>query len=293
MAIKIADNTLKSLRSYFRSKLESAYVKKEIDHFFYRGLSQYLNIGRVEFVAEPEIKISESDILKFRYMARGLLNNKPLQYIFGETDFLELKINVNEHVLIPRPETEEMVNDIIVKVRNPKMIIDFCTGSGCIALALKDHFKRAKVIGVELSKSALKIAKQNAVSNNLQIEFIEDDVLNSDLRDLKSDLIVANPPYVTISEKKLMHANVLDYEPEMALFVPDSDPLLFYKAIIQLGVDNLNVEGWLFMEINEKFGDDILALMKEAGIDKNLNLNIDLNGKPRWVCGQYVESNYD
>ena len=286
MSIKIADNTLKSLRNYFRSKLESSFDKNEIDAFFYKGLSQYLNIKRVTYIAEPEKKISESDILKFRHLAKDLLNNKPLQYIFGETDFLGLKIKVNEHVLIPRPETEEMVSNIIFRVENPRTIIDLCTGSGCIALALNNHFNNAEVIGVELSESALKIAEQNAVTNNLSVEFILDDITDPDLKYQKADLIVANPPYVTESEKDLMQANVLDYEPEMALFVSDNDPLIFYKAIIKLAVDNLNNKGWLFLEINEKFGKDILALMKEAGINNNLNLNVDLNGKPRWVYGQ-------
>ena len=286
MSIKIADNTLRSLRNYFRSKLESTFDKKEIDAFFYRGLSYYLNIERVTFIADPEKQISESDILKFRNLAKELLNNKPLQYIFGETDFLGLKIKVNEHVLIPRPETEEMVSDIISKVEDPKKIIDLCTGSGCIALALKNQFNNSEVIGVELSESALKIAKQNAVDNNLLVEFINNDVTDPDLKCPNADLIVSNPPYVTESEKNLMQANVLDYEPAMALFVPDNDPLLFYKAIIQQAVDNLNNEGWLFLEINEVFGNDILALMADAGISNNLNLNIDLNGKPRWVCGQ-------
>ena len=286
MSIKITDNTLKSLRNYFRSKLDSVFDKKETDAFFYRGLSHYLNIDRVSFIADPERTISESDILKFRHLAKELLKNKPIQYIFGETDFLGLKIKVNEHVLIPRPETEEMVSDIISKVKEPTTIIDFCTGSGCISLALKNHFIDAQVVGVELSESALQIAKKNAAGNNLLVEFIKDDILNVDLKYPKADLIVSNPPYVTEAEKNLMQANVLDYEPPMALFVPDNDPLLFYKEIIQLAVDNLNDGGWLFMEINEKFGDDILALMMKAGISNNLNLNIDLNGKPRWVFGQ-------
>ena len=288
MSIKIADNTLKSLRNYFRSKLDPTFDKKEIDAFFYRGLLHYLNIERVTYITEPEKQISESDILKFRHLAKELLNNKPLQYIFGETDFLGLKIKVNEHVLIPRPETEEMVNDIISKVENPTTIIDLCAGSGCITIALKNHFKNADVIGVELSESALKLAEQNAIANNLKVEFIHDDVTDPGLKYPKADLIVSNPPYVTESEKDLMQPNVLDYEPAIALFVPDNDPLLFYKAIIKLAVDNLNNKGWLFLEINEKFGKDILALMKEAGIDNNLNLNIDLNGKQRWVSGQKI-----
>lgn len=286
MSIKIADNTLKSLRNYFRTKLDSAFDKEEIDTFFYRGLLHYLNIERVSFVAQPGRNISESDILKFRYLTKELLKNKPIQYIFGEADFMDIKIMVNEHVLIPRPETEEMVNDIFLKVKRPSSIIDFCAGSGCISLTLKSYFKNANVIGVELNDSAIELAKINAINNDLLVEFINDDVLNPGLKYRNADLIVANPPYVTDSEKSLMQANVLDYEPAMALFVPDKNPLLFYKAIIQLAVDNLNEGGWLFLEINEKFGDDILVLMNEAEINNNLSLNFDLNGKPRWVCGQ-------
>lgn len=286
MSIKIANNTLKGLRNYFRSKLESNFEKEEIDAFFFIGLSFYLDIDKAHYIADSERKISESDILKFRHLTKELLKNRPLQYIFGETEFMDLNIWVNEHVLIPRPETEEMVNDIVSKVKNPSKIIDFCTGSGCIALTLKKHFRKAEVIGIDLSQPALEISKQNAILNNLKVNFINDDVLAPALEYQSADLIVANPPYVTESEKNSMKSNVLDYEPEMALFVPDHNPLLFYKAIIQLAVDNLNNEGWIFLEINEKFGNEILALMKEVELNDNLNLNIDLNGKPRWVCGQ-------
>jgi release factor glutamine methyltransferase len=197
-----------------------------------------------------------------------------------------LKIKVNEHVLIPRPETEEMVSDIFSKVVNPKFIIDFCTGSGGIALALKNHFKNAAVTGIDVDVEALKIAEANSKFNQLLVGFKKDDVLNPGLSYPVADLIVANPPYVTDSEKSLMQANVLDYEPAIALFVPDSDPLKFYKSIIGLNVDNLKPNGWFFLEINEKFGEEVLSLMREAGLVKNLALNHDLNGKPRWVCGQ-------
>lgn len=286
MQIKIADNTLKSLRNYFRRKLELVYDKKEIDAFFYSGLSHYLNIDRVSFIADPKKQVSESDILQFRYLAKELLKSRPIQYIFGETDFMDLKIRVNEHVLIPRPETEEMVSDIISKVINPNTIIDFCTGSGCIALALKNHFNNAAITGIDVDVEALKIAETNAKINQLPVGFKKDDVLNPGLAYPMADLIVANPPYVTEAEKSQMQANVLDYEPELALFVPDNDPLLFYKSIVRLTVNNLKPDGWFYFEINEKFGEEVLSLMREAGIVKNLALNHDLNGKPRWVCGQ-------
>ena len=286
MQIRIQDNSLKSLREYFRSKLQSTFTREETDAFFFMGLAHYLNVERIAFYSAPQTKISESDILKFRFLAGELLKNKPIQYIFGETEFMGLKITVNGHVLIPRPETEEMVNDIYSRVKNPEVIIDFCSGSGGIALALKNHFKNANVTGVELSVEALKIAEANAKFNQLLVGFEKDDVLKPGFSIPRADLMVANPPYVTESEKSLMQPNVLDYEPAMALFVPDEDPLKFYKAIIRLNVDNLKPEGWVFLEINEKFGEEVLSLMREAGIVKNLALNHDLNGKPRWVCGQ-------
>jgi len=286
MQIKIKDNTLKSLRDYFRTKLKSTFSKEESNAFFFMGLTHYLNIERVVFYAEPNKQISESEILKFRYLARELLKNKPIQYILGETEFMGLKIRVNQHVLIPRPETEEMVSDINSKVENPEVIIDFCTGSGGIALALKNHFKNATVTGVDLNVEALKIAEANAKFNQLLVGFKKDNVLKPELSYPLADLIVANPPYVTEVEKSQMQANVLDYEPALALFVPDNDPLKFYKAIIRLNVDNLKPKGWFFLEINEKFGEEVLSLMRESGIVKNLALNHDLNGKPRWVCGQ-------
>ena len=286
MAIKISNNNLISLRKYFQAKLESAFDKQEIDSFFFYGLSYFLGISKLVYHTQPEKKISESDILKFRSLAKELRKNRPLQYIFGECEFYGLTLKVDTNVLIPRPETEEMVADIISKVEDPSVIVDFCTGSGCIALALKSHFSNSLVTGLDVSPEALKVARVNAAVNNLGVKFINDDLLSPKVSIKTIDLIVANPPYVTNSEKSQMKPNVLDYEPKIALFVSDTDPLLFYNAIIKSNVKNLNRNGWVFMEINEKFGAEVLSLLKKSGIKKNLRINNDLNGKPRWVCGQ-------
>lgn len=289
MSIKIHNNSLLSLRKYFNDKLKGIYAEEELSSLFFLGLDYYLHISRLQFIQDSAATVSESDILKIRHLAKQLREEKPIQYILGECEFMGLKINVNENVLIPRPETEEMVDDIEKKVSDAEMILDLCTGSGCIALALKSNYKNAKVIAIDKSKEAIKVAELNSVKNGLEVGFIEDDILNPSTELAKFDIIVSNPPYVMEKEKEVMKKNVLEYEPEMALFVADDNPLLFYRSIISLSVEKLNANAWLFMEINEKFGKEILEMMNVAGISKNISLNKDLNGKDRWVSGQKGE----
>ena len=204
MSIKIHDNSLNSLRTYFNDKLRGIYAEEEISSLFFIGLEHYLGISRLQFLAHPETKISESDILRIRHLAKELRLEKPIQYILGECLFMDLKIKVNEHVLIPRPETEEILDSVFKKNIKPEKIIDFCTGSGCIALALKKNFSEAEVWGVDISDKALMTAEENAVLNKLSVNFIKDDVLNLKANLPKVDLIVSNPPYVMDMEKKMM-----------------------------------------------------------------------------------------
>jgi len=287
MSIKLADNKLKSLRIYFREKLYGIYAPEEIDAFFYRGINHFFNIDRLHFHSDLNRQLSESDILKIRNLALELRRFRPIQYILGQTTFYDIPLYVNKNVLIPRPETEEMVRAVFDKLnKEPTQIFDFCTGSGCIALALKNRYKKAQVLGIDLSLSALEVAKRNAESTELDVHFKQDNLLHPEIDYSFADLIVANPPYVTLNEKAEMEKNVLDFEPGIALFVPDNDPLIFYRAILSIAVEKLRPDGWIFFEINEKFGNSVLALMQQSGIDKNLELADDLNGKPRWVCGQ-------
>lgn len=286
MSIKIHDNTLQSLRNYFIDKLDGLYSNDELSSLFFIGLEHYLTISRLDYMSKPEALLSESDILRMRSLAIELRKERPIQYILGETSFMDLKIKVNENVLIPRPETEEIVDAIIKQSIGRNRILDLCSGSGCIALALKNYYANAEVIGIELSDEAISIAKENAILNKLDVSFIKDDVLQIRTTIPKVDLIVSNPPYVMEMEKKEMSNNVLKYEPGMALYVEDRDPLIFYRAIISLAVEKLSEGGWLFMEINEKFGKEIMRMMEEAGIKNKLKINQDLNGKDRWVAGQ-------
>jgi len=289
MSIKIHDNSLLSLKKYFREKLSDLYEEEEIASLFYIGLDSYMGISRLIYIADPKATVSESDILRMRYLAKELLKGRPIQYIIGHCEFMELPLKVNESVLIPRPETEEIVDDIYKKVPEAKTIVDLCTGSGCIALALKNNYENAKVVGIDLSEDALEIAKYNATQNKLEVEFIHADILSSAIDIPECDLLVSNPPYVMEQEKKAMHKNVVEHEPHSALFVKDKDPLIFYEAIIRLAVEKLIANGWLFMEINEKFGKEILDMLRQAGLTKNISLSKDLNGKDRWISVQKEE----
>lgn len=289
MSIKIHDNSLLSLKKYFREKLSGLYDEEEIASLFYIGLDAFLGVSRLLYISDPKSTVSESDILRMRFLAKELVKGRPIQYIIGHCEFMDLQLKVNESVLIPRPETEEIVDDIYKKVVEAKTIVDLCTGSGCIALALKNKFEKASVMGVDLSDDAIEIAKYNAEQNKLEVEFIKDDVLSAAIEIPECDLLVSNPPYVMELEKKEMHKNVLENEPHSALFVKDDDPLVFYRAIIRVAVEKLIPNGWLFMEINEKFGKEILEMLLQAGLTKNASLSKDLNGKDRWVSVQKEE----
>ena len=283
MSIKIHNNSLASLRQYFSDKLKEKYEATEVDSFFFMAMEHFLGKSRLSYMQDPEQSVSESDILRFRSLSKELMKNRPIQYILGETEFMGLKLKVREGVLIPRPETEEIMADVFEKVKDAKLIYDLCSGSGCMGLSTKSKWPASRVIGIEKSDTAISIAKENARLNKLDLEFHKGDILKG-IKSMEScDLILSNPPYVTESEKRQMQANVLDHEPHMALFVPDEDPLIFYKSIVKIAVDKLVPGGWLFMEINEKFGKEMEALCLELGLKDELSINQDLNGKDRWI----------
>jgi release factor glutamine methyltransferase len=211
---------------------------------------------------------------------------EPIQYILGETEFYGLKLNVNPAVLIPRPETEELVDWIlkINSIRNAK-ILDIGTGSGCIALALKNHLKEGEISGVDISENALKVARENALQNHLNVNFFQSDILKWKESEWdKFDIVVSNPPYVRMSEKAKMNDNVLHYEPDSALFVSDQDPLVFYRAIAAFASQYLNKNGFLFFEINEYLGEEMKVLMEGFGFE-SIEIRKDINSKNRMAFG--------
>ncbi|MEW4924196.1 peptide chain release factor N(5)-glutamine methyltransferase [Algibacter sp. 2305UL17-15] len=282
---------LKEIQNTFRTNLNGAYENEEIDRFFYLLIEDYYGVSRLQLAMNPGIEIENSkailDALEL------IKEHKPIQYIMGETEFYGLPFKVNGHVLIPRPETEELVEWILNCHSEPSeesrkiTILDIGTGSGCIAIALAKNLPNAKVYALDVSKDALKIAKQNAELNKVNIEFIEADILSlcqgEDIsKSQKFDIIVSNPPYVRELEKEMMNHNVLDHEPHLALFVKDNNPLLFYEAISGFAKTALTENGQLFFEINEYLGKETVDLLEKYKF-KNIELKQDIFGKNRMV----------
>lgn len=279
---------LKEIQHIFHQELDAIYGKNEVDSLFLLLTEAYYKISRLQMAMDPNIALEDHG--KIVSALNALKNEVPIQYIIGETVFFGLPFKVNEHVLIPRPETEELVDWIIKKNTAAPTILDVGTGSGCIAVALAKHIPQTKVFALDVSKEALKVAKQNAVLNNVEIDFIEADILNSEiwsdyLKHQKFDIIVSNPPYVREQEKSKMKSNVLDYEPHLALFVSDENPLRFYKAITDFSTIYLNHGGRLFFEINEYLGNDMIQLLKEHNF-VNIELKQDIFKRDRMIKGQ-------
>lgn len=281
---------LKTIQTTFHHTLKSFYASQEIDSLFYMLIKWYYRVSRLQLAMNFDLSIDNAaailDALEL------LKQQKPIQYILGETEFYGLPFKVNENTLIPRPETEELVDWIITEAGNLKpdiKILDIGTGSGCIAISLAKNLPNAKVFALDVSYAALKIAKQNAAMNNVDIQFIEDSILSITHTDLvsgihKFDIIVSNPPYVRHLEKELMQPNVLQNEPHLALFVENENPLQFYKAITNFSVNNLNKKGGVFFEINEYLGKEMVQLLKDSNF-QNIELRQDLFKKNRMVKG--------
>lgn len=286
---------VKEIQNIFHKELDTLYGKDEVDSFFNLLLEFYLDLNRIDLVLNPNLTITKTEEQPLFEALSRLKLEEPIQYILGETEFYGLKFKVSKHTLIPRPETEELVNWILEQVtsnNNQLSILDIGTGSGCIAISLAKNLPNAKVYAMDISKEALKIAKENAEINGVEVEFIHQDILSSTVvKDVTSsavekrvvfDIIVSNPPYVRDLEKNEMKKNVLDHEPHLALFVQDKDPLLFYKAIAQFAVENLKPNGQLFFEINQYLGKEMVQLLENYGF-KNTELRKDLFGNHRMI----------
>jgi release factor glutamine methyltransferase len=287
--------TLKALdlKSIFHKELNAIYGNNEVDSFFFICMEHYLDVPRFQLSLQPEFTLNKSETETFFNVLNALKKQKPIQYIIGETEFYGLTFKVNNDVLIPRPETEELVDWIIrshsSKVNEKLNILDIGTGSGCIAISLAKNIPNANVFGADISKDALKIAKANAVSNNVNIQWIESDILDKTswvktFQNLKFDIIVSNPPYVREIEKLEIKSNVLDNEPHTALFVKDENPLIFYKAITNFALHYLVSDGYLYFEINQYLGEETKQLLIDANF-KNIELMVDLNSNNRMLKG--------
>jgi len=286
---------LGELRNYFNTELFQIYPKEELDSFFVILSEKYLDLSRFRIAMQIDLEITKTILEKFISAVKNLKEYMPIQYIIGETNFFGLSIIVNKDTLIPRPETEELVEWILEdqnkkKTKKPKgvTILDIATGSGCIAIALAKNLPNSKITALDISDGALKISIQNALLNKVDIEFIHQDILKIESLSIKYDIIVSNPPYVRELEKKFMQQNVLNYEPAIALFVKDEDPLLFYRTIAKIAEDHLTKEGFLYFEINEYLASDLISLLKNMGF-RNVMVKKDIFGKDRMLKCQKCE----
>ncbi|MDR0542818.1 MAG: peptide chain release factor N(5)-glutamine methyltransferase, partial [Dysgonamonadaceae bacterium] len=256
---------------YMQEQLQGLYPDSEIRSISYRVLESVCRADRQTLLRGKDKQLSANDRTQIRKITEELKKYCPLQYILGETEFYGLPIRVNEAVLIPRPETEELVEWILNDARRRTQdagckILDIGTGSGCIAIALARHLPEAEVYALDISEKALKVAGQNACLNKVNVRFFRHDILSSSRFPISSfDIIVSNPPYITPSEKQAMAPNVLAHEPLQALFVPEDRPLLFYERIADFGQTSLNPGGRLFFETNALFGQAVAAMLRQKG----------------------------
>lgn len=261
-------------------QLQEVYVLEEAQQIARLLLEEY-GYAPKDLILDPEANLDEKQIAQ---KLAKLLHSEPIQYVLGKTFFYENTFLVNPNVLIPRPETEELVDQIGKENPNAKTILDIGTGSGCIAISLAQKLN-AKVWAWDISEKALEVAQKNAQQIGVEVFFDQKDILKNPIFDQKFEIIVSNPPYVTESEKKLMQKNVLDFEPYLALFVSDHDPLLFYRHIADFAVSNLEKNGKIYLEINEEFGQKTAELLAERGFEE-LKIGKDFRGKDRFVSAK-------
>ncbi|TVZ55204.1 release factor glutamine methyltransferase [Lutibacter sp. Hel_I_33_5] len=315
---------LKEFRVFFRDELSSKYPKTEIDAFFFLLIDEKLGLQKVDTVIKPDFLISDEKFDDLKTIIKRLQNEEPIQYILGKTEFYGLPFSVNKHTLIPRPETEELVEWIIDEVKERKgerengkenstlthnpsslTLLDIGTGSGCIPISLAKNLNNVSISAIDISKDAIKVAEKNAILNEVNINFIQADILKIDSldvianemkqshkkkitslktpgSDVKFDIIVSNPPYVRELEKVEIKNNVLQNEPHLALFVENDDPLIFYNKIADLAKKHLSTNGILFFEINQYLGKKTTELLEKKGF-KNIELKKDYFGNDRMI----------
>ncbi|MCW3070429.1 MAG: Release factor glutamine methyltransferase [Bacteroidetes bacterium] len=292
--MKIASNKIKDIVRFFKEELGELYIPEELAVITRYCFEEFTAIKGGDLHLHEEETVSESELLKFSFAVKDLKKERPLQYIFGKADFYGLKFFVNEHVLIPRPETEELVHQVITDLSSPTSILqppfsilDIGTGSGCIPVTLKKHLPQATVSALDVSEPALELAKRNAELNATEVDFFKEDILSPSAEFFSSsyNIIVSNPPYIRFSEKGQMKKNVLEYEPHLALFTEGEDALLFYRKIADAALKILRPGGRIYFEINEAFGPETEQLLVAKGF-KNVRLLKDMSNKNRILRGE-------
>ena len=286
--MKNSQSSVESVLRLFQKKLAELYDTNEIAQFIYILFEEWKGWTKSRFHLNFYEFLTNEEELRFHEALNDLYRYKPIQYIIGHVQFNELDLLVNSDVLIPRPETEELVHLIIGENAHRKFetfsVLDIGTGSGCIGLSMKKYFKYSEVALMDISDRSLGLARQNAGRNNCNIEVLQSDILNkSQWHEFQSyNMIISNPPYVLNEEKVQMHQNILNYEPHDALFVPDETPLLFYEAIAEFSFNHLIKPGLLYFEINERFGHEIKEILLKKGFER-VDLFKDFKGKDRFI----------
>lgn len=283
---------IKEYKTKFLQELSPLYDEKEMESFFYLVLEQFHEKKRIDLALNPTMEMDALQLLRWESVVVELKKHKPIQYILGETEFYGLRFLVNEHTLIPRPETEELVDLIIKDHQNTDsvQILDIGTGSGCIAISLAKNLPQAKAFALDVSEKALQTATRNAEINNVNVQFLHKNILETEDLGAQFDVIVSNPPYVRMLEKEEIQPNVLEYEPHLALFVEDDDALLFYRKIAELAQKNLTKNGKLYFEINQYLGKETVALLKKLDFAE-INLIKDIYENNRIISCKLTTDN--
>ena len=276
--------TLYDFKLKMISELSSIYKIDELNSIFNLISEDYLKLPRSKILLADEIHLDESNQSLFLSALERLKTHEPIQYVLGKASFMDLEFKVNSSVLIPRPETEELVRLILKEDLDGKEILDIGTGSGCIAISLAKNFPKAKVTVLDISEDSLELARENAKLNNVSIDFINADIFKYE-SNKKYDVIVSNPPYVTENEKSLMKKNVLNFEPDLALFIDDNEPLKYYLEIINFSKYGLKSKGFIFFEINKRFSSQLKTKMLNSKLNSSV-IN-DFAGFPRFIKAKY------
>lgn len=277
--------TLANLQLHWQQTLNTLYPEREINNLFRFALEDVFGLSNSEQLMQRNVEQSEAFCAQLESVLQRLIAGEPLQYITGFTYFDNLKITVSPAVLIPRPETEELVEWVseTIDAGFNETIIDWCTGSGCIALALKQRFPESTVIGYDWSQEALEVAKTNAETLKLAVSFELQDALAISDSDDNVSVIISNPPYIPENELELIRSNVRNFEPHMALFVPNESALLFYEAITQKAILQLKPDGWLFFELHEDFAEQTKQMVDDTKRFSMIEIRNDLQGKSRML----------
>lgn len=287
---RIIPDSSKKLLQFIRESITLEESPEEINSLANQIIEHLFDLEQSDIIMDRSINLSSSEIKALDKFIGRINEHEPIQYIIGEADFYGRKFKVNQSVLIPRPETEELVHLIVNEHKLKKVkFVDVGTGTGCIPITLLKELPESKAYAIDFDPRVIKIAKQNAITHGVSIDFMLMDILRENIPLQSLDFIVSNPPYVTYNDKNHMKANVLNYEPPTALYVKDDDPLLFYRRIAEQAVNCLKPGGKIYFEVNEKYAEDVKALLEVMDYTEGVVIK-DINGKDRIVHARYSHS---